>query len=100
MSCTVRPRCLVSLDTCSVRAVKSRAWAARRGPSPRVDSRGAGGVTAPAVTNPVTRDSGFGPSVLHAWDGLVHTVVHQPNMRIHVTSAILVGLVGSGIPLG
>jgi diacylglycerol kinase (ATP) len=36
----------------------------------------------------------------HAWNGLVHTVVHQRNMRIHVISAILVGLVGGGIPLG
>lgn len=39
-------------------------------------------------------------SLRHAWNGLVHTVVHQRNMRIHVVSAILVGLVGSGIPLG
>jgi diacylglycerol kinase (ATP) len=39
-------------------------------------------------------------SLRHAWNGLVHTVVHQRNMRIHVISAILVGLVGSGIPLG
>lgn len=42
----------------------------------------------------------FYRSVLHAWDGLIHTVVHQRNMRMHVISAILVGLVGSGIPLG
>lgn len=39
-------------------------------------------------------------SLRHAWNGLVHTLVHQRNMRIHVISAILVGLVGSGIPLG
>jgi diacylglycerol kinase (ATP) len=39
-------------------------------------------------------------SAKHAWDGLVHTVVHQRNMRIHVVAAILVGLVGCGIPLG
>src|SRR5207302_8116960 len=36
----------------------------------------------------------------HAWRGLVHTIIHQRNMRFHVTSRILVGLVGSGIPLG
>ena len=42
----------------------------------------------------------FYRSVMHAWDGLVHTVVHQRNMRMHVVSAILVGMVGSGIPLG
>jgi len=38
--------------------------------------------------------------VLYAWDGLIHTVVHQRNMRMHVIAAILVGLVGSGISLG
>lgn len=42
----------------------------------------------------------FYRSVLHAWNGLVHTVVHQRNMRMHVLSGILVGLVGSGIALG
>ena len=42
----------------------------------------------------------FLSSLLHAWAGLVHTVVHQRNMRIHVLAAVLVGLVGSGIPLG
>ena len=46
------------------------------------------------------RAPGFLASGLHAWNGLVHTVVHQRNMRIHVTAAILVMLVGSGIPLG
>lgn len=44
--------------------------------------------------------NGFVDSALHAWRGLVHTVVHQRNMRIHLVSAVLVGLVGSGIPLG
>jgi diacylglycerol kinase (ATP) len=38
--------------------------------------------------------------VVHAWSGLIHTVVDQRNMRIHVTAAVLVSLVGSGIPLG
>lgn len=46
------------------------------------------------------RRPGFWFSVRHAWNGLVHTVEHQPNMRIHVLAALLVGLVGSGIPLG
>jgi diacylglycerol kinase (ATP) len=39
-------------------------------------------------------------SFRHAWAGLIHTVVHQRNMRVHLVSAVLVGLVGSGIPLG
>ncbi len=43
---------------------------------------------------------GFLGSAYHAWNGLVHTVEHQRNMRIHVTAAFLVSLVGSGIPLG
>lgn len=42
----------------------------------------------------------FYRSVLHAWSGLIHTVVHQRNMRMHMISGLLVGLVGSGIPLG
>ena len=37
---------------------------------------------------------------MYAWDGLIHTAVHQRNMRMHLISAIMVGLVGSGIPLG
>jgi diacylglycerol kinase (ATP) len=39
-------------------------------------------------------------SFAHAWNGLIHTVVHQRNMRVHLVSALLVGLVGSGVPLG
>ena len=42
----------------------------------------------------------FYRSVLHAWNGLIHTVVHQRNMRMHIISGLLVGLVGSGIRLG
>lgn len=42
----------------------------------------------------------FFQSVLYAWDGLIHTAVHQRNMRMHLIAAIMVGLVGSGIPLG
>jgi diacylglycerol kinase (ATP) len=49
---------------------------------------------------PHRRGEGFWASAIHAWNGLVHTVVHQPNMKVHVVSAILVGLVGSGLPLG
>ncbi len=39
-------------------------------------------------------------SAIHAWRGLIRAVVHQRNMRLHVISALLVSLVGSGIPLG
>jgi diacylglycerol kinase (ATP) len=48
----------------------------------------------------VARRSGLWGSFRHAWAGLIHTVVHQPNMRIHLGAAYLVSLVGSGIPLG
>ncbi|NTX13523.1 diacylglycerol kinase family protein [Myxococcus sp. CA051A] len=49
---------------------------------------------------PPRRGSGLFASFGHAWAGLIHTVVHQRNMRVHLTSAMLVGLVGSGIALG
>ena len=49
---------------------------------------------------PPRRGEGFWASAIHAWNGLVHTVMHQPNMKVHVVSAMLVGLVGSGLPLG
>lgn len=51
---------------------------------------------------PFPRRTGLGPwaTFVHAWNGLIHTVVHQRNMRIHLVSGVLVGLVGSGIPLG
>lgn len=39
-------------------------------------------------------------SFTHAWAGLIHTVLHQRNMKVHMLSAMLVSLVGSGIPLG
>jgi diacylglycerol kinase (ATP) len=42
----------------------------------------------------------FYRSVTHAWNGLIHTVVHQRNMRMHIIAGLLVGLVGSGIRLG
>lgn len=44
--------------------------------------------------------SGLLASFHHAWKGLIHTVVYQRNMRVHLVSGVLVGLVGSGIPLG
>ena len=44
--------------------------------------------------------NGFLSALVHAWNGLIHTVVHQRNMRVHLVAAVLVGLVGSGIPLG
>jgi len=53
----------------------------------------------PRRPHPVRR-SGFFNSFAHAWNGLIHTVVHQRNMRMHLVSAMLVGLVGSGLPLG
>jgi len=51
---------------------------------------------------PYPRRTGLGPwaTFVHAWNGLIHTVVHQRNMRIHLIAGVLVGLVGSGIPLG
>ena len=49
---------------------------------------------------PERRGTGLWQSVVHAWNGLVHTVVHQRNMRVHLVSGLLVGLVGVGMPLG
>lgn len=43
---------------------------------------------------------GLAGSFRHAASGLLHTVLHQRNMRIHVLAALLVGLVGGGLPLG
>ena len=54
----------------------------------------------PPPPYPARRGAGLWHSITHAWRGLIHTVVHQRNMRIHLVSGILVGLVGSGIPLG
>jgi diacylglycerol kinase (ATP) len=47
---------------------------------------------------PVRRRLGFFGSFSHAWDGLL-TACAQRNMKVHVVSAVLVGLVGSGIRL-
>lgn len=61
---------------------------------PRVKAR----LTVPPF--PKLGQAGFLGSALHAWNGLIHTVAHQRNMRIHVLAAFAVSLVGSGIPLG
>lgn len=49
---------------------------------------------------PKTQPTSFVRSLGYAWSGLIHTVVHQRNMRMHIIAAILVGLVGSAVPLG
>ncbi|RYZ44104.1 MAG: diacylglycerol kinase family protein, partial [Myxococcaceae bacterium] len=49
---------------------------------------------------PSRRSNGLFASFGHAWAGLIHTVAWQRNMRVHLISGVLVGLVGSGIPLG
>jgi diacylglycerol kinase (ATP) len=54
----------------------------------------------PTPPYPARRGTSFLGSFVHAWNGLVHTVVHQRNMRVHLVSAVLVGLVGVGMPLG
>lgn len=54
----------------------------------------------PPPPYPSRQGTGFFDSFVHAWSGLIHAVVHQRNMRIHILAGILVGLVGMGIPLG
>ena len=46
------------------------------------------------------RRAGFLSAFIFAWRGLIHTVVHQRNMRVHLVAGVLVGLVGMGLPLG
>jgi diacylglycerol kinase (ATP) len=53
----------------------------------------------PPPPHPVRRP-GFLGALTHAWEGLVWATAHQRNMKVHVVSAVLVGCVGSGIPLG
>lgn len=54
----------------------------------------------PAPSPPARRHAnGLLASFWFAFEGLLHTVVHQRNMKVHLVSAILVGLVGSGIAL-
>lgn len=59
--------------------------------------------TSPALVPPVVRAPGpargFLSSLGFAYDGLLYALSHR-NMKIHMVSAVLVGLVGSGIPLG
>lgn len=57
-------------------------------------------MTVPPPFTPKQQPTTFYRSVLYAWSGLLHTVVHQRNMRMHIIAGLLVGLVGSGIPLG
>ncbi len=52
------------------------------------------------VFTPKNQPTTFYRSLMYAWSGLVHTVLHQRNMRMHVLSGIMVSLVGAGIPLG
>lgn len=54
----------------------------------------------PRPPYPPRKGDGLWHSVAHAWRGLIHTILHQRNMRIHVAAGMLVGLVGSGIRLG
>ncbi len=54
----------------------------------------------PPPPYPSRQGTGLFESFVHAWSGLIHAVVHQRNMRIHILAGILVGLVGMGIPLG
>ncbi|MCA2979642.1 MAG: diacylglycerol kinase family protein [Myxococcaceae bacterium] len=49
---------------------------------------------------PKEQPTTFVRSLGFAWAGLIHTVVHQRNMRLHIIAALLVGLVGSAIELG
>ncbi len=60
----------------------------------------AAGVQPPPAYQAPTSASTFVRSLWHAWSGLIHTVVHQRNMRMHLISALLVAQVGQGIPLG
>ncbi len=50
--------------------------------------------------SPGKQPTTFWRSLMYAWSGLVHTVTHQRNMRMHIISGVMVSLVGAGIPLG
>lgn len=54
----------------------------------------------PRVPLMPTRRPGLVGAFIHAWQGLVHCVARQRNMKVHVVSGVLVGCVGSAIPLG
>lgn len=62
--------------------------------------RQSGPTVARVTGRPFFSRRGFWASVGLAWRGLARTVMTEPNMRVHLVSAVLVGLVGSGIPLG
>ncbi|MBL9038410.1 MAG: diacylglycerol kinase family protein [Archangium sp.] len=53
----------------------------------------------PSFTGPPGPNT-FWRSLQHAWNGLIHTVTHQRNMRMHFIAAFLVAQVGQGVPLG
>src|SRR5215813_14017959 len=42
---------------------------------------------------PERQGTGFFQSFVHAWSGLIHAVVYQRNMRIHMLAGIPLGLV-------
>src|SRR5712692_5219869 len=46
----------------------------------------------PPPPYPSRQGTGLFQSFVHAWRGLIHAVVHQRNMRIHILAGILVGL--------
>ncbi|MBL8918712.1 MAG: diacylglycerol kinase family protein [Myxococcaceae bacterium] len=56
-------------------------------------------MTKPPFT-PTQQPTSFARSLGYAWSGLIHTVVHQRNMRMHIIAALMVGLVGSAVELG
>ena len=56
-------------------------------------------MTSPPAPLP-SRNPGLLGALRHAWDGLVWAVAQQRNMKVHVVSAMLVGCVGSALPLG
>ncbi len=57
-------------------------------------------VERPGRPDAVRRPRTLWASVLRAVGGLVETAANQRNMKVHLVSGLLVGLVGSGIPLG
>lgn len=56
-------------------------------------------MTKPPFT-PKHQPTSFVKSLGYAWSGLIHTVVHQRNMRMHIIAGLMVGLVGSAVELG
>ncbi len=56
-------------------------------------------MTEPGGGRPPTSTT-FWRSLGHAWDGVLHAVVHQRNLRLHLLAAMLVSQVGCGLELG